>query len=194
MANLKKKKELAAKTLKVGKNRLSFNQDNLAEIKEAITRQDIKDLHAEGIITIKPIKGRTKIKKRKTRRGPGKIKKTVNKRKQVYVKITRKLRAYLSELKKLGVIDRELYIDLRKKIRMRNFRSKAHLKEYLESHGEIGIRPHELIQQIQKENKGKKPKFKGEAKKIKVKKEKTISKSKASEKNKKSTKTKEGKK
>ena len=41
---------------------------------------------------------------------------------------------------------------------MRDFRSKAHLKEYLESHGEIGIKPHELIQQMQKENKGKKTK------------------------------------
>lgn len=155
MVNLNKKKELAAKTLKVGKNRLHFDQDHLADIKEAITRQDIKDLYAEGIITIKPIKGRKKIVKRKTRRGPGKIKKTVNKRKQVYVKITRKLRAYLTELKKLGVINRELYIDLRKKIRMRTFRSKAHLKEYLETHEEIGIKPHELILQMQKENKGK---------------------------------------
>jgi large subunit ribosomal protein L19e len=155
MANLNKKKELAAKTLKVGKNRINFNQDNLSDIKETITRQDIKDLHAEGIITIKPIKGRKKIKKRKTRRGPGKIKKTVNKRKQVYVKITRKLRGYLSELKKLGVINNELYNDLRKKIRMRVFRSKSHLKNYLETHGEIGIKPHELVQQIQKEQKGK---------------------------------------
>jgi large subunit ribosomal protein L19e len=164
MANLNKKKVLAAKTLKVGKNRLNFSQDNLKEIKEAITRQDIKDLHAEGIITIKPIKGRKKIKRRKTRRGPGKIKKTVNKRKQIYVKITRKLRGYLSELKKLGVIDNELYNDLRKKIRMRVFRSKSHLKGYLETHGEIGIKPHELIQQIQKEQKGKKKNIKKGAK------------------------------
>jgi large subunit ribosomal protein L19e len=172
MANLNKKKELAAKTLKVGKNRLVFNQDNLAEIKEAITRQDIKDLHAEGIITIKPVKGRTKVTRRKTRRGPGKIKKTVNKRKQIYVKVTRKLRAYLSELKKLGVIDRELYIDLRKKIRMRVFRSKAHLKEYLESNGDIGIKPHELVQQIQKERAGSNKKSEGDqGKKSKVKKE-----------------------
>ena len=155
MANLNKKKELAAKTLKVGKNRLIFNQDNLPEIREAITKQDIKDLHAEGIIEIKPVKGRKKIKRRKTRRGPGKIKKKVNKRKQVYVKITRKLRNYLKELKDIGVINRELYIDLRKKIRMRNFRSKAHLKEYLESHQEIGIKPHEMVLQMQKEQKGK---------------------------------------
>jgi len=167
MTNLAKKKALAAKTLKVGKNRIHFNNDNFAELKEAITKQDIKELHAEGIITIKPVKGRKTIKKRKTKRGPGKIKKTVNKRKQIYVKITRKLRTYLKELKALGVIDRDLYRELRNKIRMRTFRSKAHLKEYLETHEEIGIRPSEFIQQMQKENKGKKPKYKAEKKVVK---------------------------
>ncbi len=153
MANLNKKKELAAKALKVGKNRIYFSSENLAEIREAITKQDIKDLYSEGIIRIKQVKGRKTIKKRKTRRGPGKIKKKVNKRKQIYVKITRKLRAYLKELKKLGVINNDLYIDLRKKIRMRRFRSKFHLKEYLESHEEIGIKPHELVLKMQKEKK-----------------------------------------
>lgn len=183
MTNLARKKELAAKTLKVGKNRIHFNNDNFAELKEAITKQDIKELHAEGIITIKPVKGRKKIKRRKTKRGPGKIKKTVNKRKQIYVKITRKLRTYLKELKSLGVIDSKLYQELRKKIRMRTFRSKAHLKEYLETHEEIGIRPSEFIQQMQKENKGKKPKYKAPEKK-----KSTVKKTK------KSTKTKEKKK
>lgn len=131
--NLNKKKELAAKSLKVGKNRLVFNMDNLAEIKEAITRQDIRGLKDEGVITIKPIKGRKKVKRRKTRRGPGKIKKKVNNRKQVYVKITRKLRKILMELRNKGIVDRELYWKIRKKIRMRDFRSKASLKEYLKS-------------------------------------------------------------
>jgi len=181
MTNLTKKKELAAKTLNVGKNRICFSSENLADIKEAITKQDIKDLHAEGIITIKPVKGRKKIVKRKTRRGPGKIKKKVNKRKQEYVKVTRKLRAYLSELKKLGVISNELYLNLRKRIRMRAFRSKAHLKEYLENHEEVGIKPDELVRQMQKEKKKSGAGSKG----------KTI---KASEKKKKSTKTKEKKK
>ena len=131
--NLAKKKELAAKTLGVGKNRIIFNMENLAEIKEAITRQDIRGLKEEGVITIKSIKGRKKIKRRKTRRGPGKIKKKVNNRKQVYVKITRKLRYYLKCLKERGVVDRELYLNIRKKIRMRDFGSKASLKEYLKS-------------------------------------------------------------
>jgi|TARA_B100001971_G_C18040214_1_gene457254 large subunit ribosomal protein L19e len=131
MTNLRTRKELASKVLKVGKNRIKFSSENLAEIKEAITKQDIRDLHKEGFISIKPVKGRKKIVRRKTRRGPGKIKKTVNKRKQIYVKITRKLRKYLKELKLQGRISNELFLELRKKIRMRVFRSKIHLREHL---------------------------------------------------------------
>lgn len=139
--NLSKKKQLAAKVLKVGKKRIHFNNENLAEIKEAITKQDIKDLYTEGIITIKPVKGRKRVKKRKTRRGPGKIKKKIRRRKQTYVKITRKLREYLKYLKKQGIISNELFLGLRKKIRMRDFRSKAHLKEHLEAMEEINLTP-----------------------------------------------------
>ncbi|MFH1359052.1 MAG: 50S ribosomal protein L19e [archaeon] len=131
--NLSKKKALAAKALKVGKGRIKFNSENLGEIKEAITKQDILGLKQEGIISIKPVKGRKKIVRRKTRRGPGKIKKTVNKRKQIYVKITRKLRAYLKDLRAKGVVDRELYQDLRNKIRMRYFKSKSHFRDYLKN-------------------------------------------------------------
>ena len=139
--NLSKKKQLAAKVLKIGKKRIRFSNENLAEIKEAITKQDIRDLYKEGIITIKPVKGRKRIKKRKTKRGPGKIKKKVKKRKQTYVKITRKLREYLKHLKKQGIINNELHVGLRKKIRMRDFRSKAHLKEYLKAMEEINLTP-----------------------------------------------------
>ena len=152
--NLSKKKQLASKVLKIGKKRIRFSNENLAEIKEAITKQDIKDLYKEGIITIKPVKGRKRIKKRKTRRGPGKIKKKVKKRKQTYVKITRKLREYLKHLKKQGIISNELYLALRKKIRMRDFRSKAHLKEHLKAMEEINLTP---IVEV-KTKKKKKPK------------------------------------
>jgi len=137
--NLRTKKQLAAKVLKVGKNRIQFDSDRLPEIKEAITKQDIKDLHQGGFILIKPIKGRKKVVKRKTKRGPGKIKKKVNKRKQTYVKITRKLRDYLKQLKNQGVIKNELFWGLRKKIRMKDFKSKAHLKEYLKNSEKIDL-------------------------------------------------------
>lgn len=131
MTNLRTKKELAAKALKVGKNRIVFNAEGLSEIKEAITKRDIKDLKNEGIITIRPVKGRKKVERRKSRRGPGKIKKKVKHRKQEYVKITRKLRKYLMGLRDKGKVDRELYWDLRKKIRMRDFKSKANFRDYL---------------------------------------------------------------
>jgi large subunit ribosomal protein L19e len=135
--NLNNKKELAAKTLRVGKGRLQFKQENLNEIKEAITRQDIKQLNQEGIITIKPIKGRKKNVTRKHRRGPGKIKMKVNKRKQEYVKITRKLRAYAMSLRERGVLERELYKKIRNKIRMREFKSKAGMKDFLNAHEDV---------------------------------------------------------
>lgn len=131
--NLQNKRELAARTLGVGKNKIIFNQEGLSEIKEAITKQDIISLHSEGIIGIKQNKGRRKIVKRKTKKGPGKVKKKINQRKQNYVKITRKLRRYIKELKNSGKMDIEMYRDLRKKIRMSSFRSKAHLKEYLDN-------------------------------------------------------------
>lgn len=130
--NLAKKKILASKVLKVGKNRVVFSSNALSDIKEAITKQDIKILYDQGIIKIKPIKGRKKI-IRRLRRGPGKIKKKVNKRKQIYVKLTRKLRAYVKYLRDNKAISRDIYLDLRKKIRGRYFKSKANLKEFLKN-------------------------------------------------------------
>jgi large subunit ribosomal protein L19e len=126
--NLTNKKELAAKVLKVGKNRIYFVEENLPEIKEAITRQDIQDLHAAGAIQIKEVSGRKKNVKRKNRRRTGKV----NVRKQEYVIITRKLRTYLKYLLKTGKVDREEYKETRKQIRARKFKSKRNLKEAFE--------------------------------------------------------------
>jgi large subunit ribosomal protein L19e len=130
--NLTKKKELAAKVLKVGKNRILFIEGRLGEIKEAITRQDIADLHKAGAIQIKEVGGRKKIVRRKHRRRVGKVKKQVNTRKKEYVIITRKLRTFLKHALKTKKIEKEDYRDLRKKIRARKYRSKRHLKESLE--------------------------------------------------------------
>ena len=129
--NLRTKKQLAIRTLKVGKERIVFLKSRLKEIKEAITKQDIRDLHQDGAILIKEVKGRKKVKKKHGRRGIGKIKKKVNKRKQEYVKMTRKLRAYVAEMKKQGKLSKEEVSEIRKKIRNRIFKSKAHLKTYI---------------------------------------------------------------
>ena len=129
--NLLKKKELAARTLDVGKSRVVFLKARLNEIKEAITKQDIRDLQKEGAITIKEIKGRKTVVGRKRKRGVGKIKKTVNVRKKTYMIMTRKLRKYVEGVKKQGTLSTDEGKDIRKKIRNRIFRSKAHLKDYI---------------------------------------------------------------
>ena len=130
--NLAKKKALAVKVLKVGKDRIIFNRESLAEIKEAITRMDILDLHKSGAIRIREIKGRKKIVKRKNRRRKGRVKKNVNTKKAEYVIITRKLRKLVRGAVRSGLVDKEKNREIRKEIRARGFKSKRQLKESLE--------------------------------------------------------------
>lgn len=129
--NLGKKKKLAARALGVGEKRIMFLEPRLGEIKEAITKQDIRDLKEDGAIVIKEPKGKKKVVGRKRKRKAGKIKVKVNKKKKEYVTMTRKLRAYVAELKRIGKLEKDDVADIRKKIRNKFFRSKAHLKEYL---------------------------------------------------------------
>ena len=110
MKNLNKRKDLASKALGVGKGRIAFDSSRLAEIKEAITKQDIKDLFAEGIIYIKPKKGRKTLVKRTTKRGIGKVKFRVSDEKQDYIRLVRKFRLYLADLKRTGKLNEENYL------------------------------------------------------------------------------------
>ena len=129
--NLRKKKLLAKRALNVGNARIIFLQSRLDEIKEAITKQDIKTLQKDGAIIIREIKGRRKIMKKKTKRGPGKRKKNVNTRKRDYIILTRKLRKHVADMKIKGIITKEEGTEIRKKIRNKVFRSKSHLKEHI---------------------------------------------------------------
>ena len=129
--NLRRKKELAAKTFNVGKDRIQFVDARKDDIKEAIAREDMKQLKDDGAIRIKEPKGRKKIRKKK-RRTTGNIKKKVKTRKRDYVLLTRKLRKYLKELEKHGKISKEEKKELRKKIRDKDFKSHAQLKEYIQ--------------------------------------------------------------
>jgi large subunit ribosomal protein L19e len=130
--NLAKRKELAAKVLGIGKNRVVFVKDSLPEIKEAITRMDIIDLHKSGAIQVKEVLGRKKIVRRRHRRRTGKVKAKVNSRKKEYVIITRKLRKFVRGLARTGKVDIEKKREVRKQIRARKFKSKRHLNEHLE--------------------------------------------------------------
>ena len=127
--NLKKKKALAARTFGVGIERIQFLEPRLDEIKEAITKQDIRDLHKDGAIMIKNIRGRKTGTAKRKKKTTGNIRKKINRRKKEYVALTKKLRKYLAENRKK--MTRKEMEEIRKKIRNKFFRSKSHLKEYL---------------------------------------------------------------
>ena len=128
---LENKKELASRTLGIGKDRIIFNPSRLKEIKEAITKQDIKDLVSSNAILLKEIKGRKKVERRKTRRRAGSIRKKIKHGKRKYIILTRKFRSYLKQLRRKEEISEELYIKLRQEIRASMYKDLSHLKERL---------------------------------------------------------------
>lgn len=133
--DLGKKKELASRALGVGKGRIVFISSRKDEIKEAITKQDIRGLVKNGAIMIKGSKGRKKKERKSSRvkrKTPGKLRLKVNTRKRDYITLTRKLRKYISALKVEGKIDNGTFKELRKKIRNKEFKSKANLKYHIE--------------------------------------------------------------
>lgn len=128
--NLDKKKKLAVRTFGIGKSRIIFLESRLDDIKDAITKQDIRDLVRDGAIVIKEIGGRRR-KKAHGGRGIGKIRKQAISKKRDYIVLTRKLRKYIMEMKNTKKLSKNVLEDMRKRIRNRDFRSREHLKEYL---------------------------------------------------------------
>lgn len=127
--NLKKKKALAIRTFGVGEKRIKFLAPRLDEIKEALTKQDMRDLLKDGAIVIEPISGRKTLENKKKKRSVGNVRKKVNKRKKEYVILTRKLRKHIVEIE--GKLTKKEKQDLRKKIRNKFFASKSDFKNHI---------------------------------------------------------------
>jgi large subunit ribosomal protein L19e len=123
------KKQLAAQTLGVGKDKVIFNTQRLADIAEALTKQDIRDLVAQGAILVRAKGGRKTIRSEKKRRRPGSVRKKVKNSKQSYMIITRKLRSFIKQLQAQERITHEQYLFFRKEIRAHRYKSKSHFKE-----------------------------------------------------------------
>lgn len=130
---LERKKALAARALSVGAGRIVFNSARLSEVKEAITKQDFKDLKESGAVFVKELRGRRKVVRRKTRRRMGSVRKKINTRKKDYMTLTRKLRSHLKHQKDNGKLSSEEVSQLRREIRSKDFRSLAHFKERIGS-------------------------------------------------------------
>ncbi|AKG92277.1 Ribosomal protein L19E [Geoglobus ahangari] len=144
--NLKFQREMAAKILECGVNRVWLDPNALDEIASAATKDDVRELIERGLIKRKPVKGisRARINKRKAqrrkgrRRGHGRRKGRATARmprKRQWIMRIRALRKRLRKLKEEGVIDSRTYRMLYRKAKGGEFRSVAHLNQYMEAHG-----------------------------------------------------------
>lgn len=141
--NLKKKRRIAGTLLKAGSKRVWFNPDKLTEIKEAITKGDMRNLIMDGSVRVKPKRGNSRFRLRETlvqkrkgrRQGPGTRKGKATSRlsrKDEWMNRIRKQREFLKVLKDKKVVDNQKYRELRQKAKGGFFRSKRHIKLYLE--------------------------------------------------------------
>ncbi len=143
---MKVQKRLAGEVLKCSPKRIVFKADKLDEIKEAITKHDIKVLTGKKLITAKQKKGVSRARankiltqKRKGRRqGHGSRKGKANARdntKDAWIAKIRKQREFIKELYDKKYLDTTMYRDLYRKSKGGFFRSQRHIKIYLEEKG-----------------------------------------------------------
>jgi large subunit ribosomal protein L19e len=139
--NLKKKRELIARMLGIGANRVRFEPDKLDDIADSITREDLRSLVKRGTIWTTRVKGtsrgRAKTKqviRKKSGLGPGskKGKKTARMgKKSAYVTKIRSLRHHLKVMKDRNEINRQTYWSVYKKVDGGQVRSVSHLRDII---------------------------------------------------------------
>lgn len=139
VVNIAKKRELVARILGVGANRVRFEPDKLEDVADSITRDNIRSLVNSGAIWTAREKG--------TSRGRAKAKRAVWKahgkgsgskkgvktartgKKEIYVIRVRSMRYHLRVLKERKDITNEIYWHLYKKVNGGQVRSLAHLRD-----------------------------------------------------------------
>jgi len=141
--NLSNQKNLAARSMGIGINRVYFDPERISEISEALTRDDITHLINIGAITKKPkhgiSKGRYNKKALMKRKGKHKghghrsgTKKARNPKKEAWIK---KIRAIRDELKKMlssKEINKSTYRKMYLQAKGNLFHSRHHLREHIE--------------------------------------------------------------
>ena len=123
--------------------RVRFTPDRINDIKEAITKADIKSLVSDGVISKLNEKGvsRARANKRLSQRrkglqrGPGKRKgkkTSITPSKTMWINRVRAQRSFLKELREKSIIDKAIFNDLYGKVKGGFFRSRRHIKIYIE--------------------------------------------------------------
>jgi large subunit ribosomal protein L19e len=138
-------KRLAAQILKCSEKKVRIDPTRLDEIKEAITKRDIRGLiKAKAIIKNRDAESsrvRARMireqKKKGKRKGPGTRRGPINSRlsrKDRWIARIRAQRKLVKELKTNGKITKETYNDIYSKSKGGFFRSRRHINLYLEEH------------------------------------------------------------
>lgn len=136
-------KRVAAKVLKCGPGRVRFNPAHLHDIKDAITKSDMRLLVSDGLVAAIPKKGisrsrarKIRVQKRKgLRRGSGSRKGTMKAAigsKEQWMLRVRSQRAFLAELKEKGLLSLADYHMLYRKSKGGFFRSVRHIKLFID--------------------------------------------------------------
>ena len=138
-------KRLAADVLKVSTKRVKLDTTRLDEIKEAITKQDVKALIGDKAIVKVNEKGVSKARAKKIREQKSKGRKKghpsrrgtptsrVSKKERWMAKI-RAQRELLKTLNEKNLITAKTYRELYAKAKGGFFRNKRHIKLYIEEH------------------------------------------------------------
>lgn len=139
-------KRLGASVFGCSPSKVKFAPDRLTDIKEAITKADIRSLINDGVIVreqdvgVSRARAKHKANQRKKglQRGPGKRKGKATAlvpRKQAWMVKIRVQRQFITELRDSGIVDAAGYKNLYRKAKGGFFRSKRHIKIYMNEHG-----------------------------------------------------------
>lgn len=130
-------KKLAAQILKVGESRIWLDPTKQKDIEAAITKADVRRLIKKGYIKALPEKLHRPREEKKRKRGHGSrkgAKGAMMPSKRKWILTVRPLREMLKELRDSGKIDKPTYHTLYKLVKGGMFRSRSHLRTYLEQH------------------------------------------------------------
>ena len=141
-------RRLAAQVLKCGENRIKFDPDRLEDIKEAITKTDIRSLISNGAISRRRLLNTSKFwsRKRKEQKSYGKQKGFGSRKgkktarlapKRTWMNKIRLQRNFIKSLRDNGSVTSADYHELYMKSKGGFFRSLRHLKLYTSEKGII---------------------------------------------------------